>query len=738
MAYIRSLTSPDFDPHVVISTDNVIISTVNVCNLCNSNGHLAWDQSCPAKSLGTLTNVTPFAGVTCVLSNFYPCPITFAGRSFTSTEHAYQHTKAVLCKRPDLAEQILMEGTTPQRAKSLGKGLSTEEWEQHKLFFMRQIALCKLDFPEYRQSLLGANPIIAEAVPGDTFWSAGLKVSDLLRTRVECWPGFNAMGKIHMDMRNLLINSHRVFNSCMPSPLVKPPFAVSEPPPATLITASTSLPTTSHTLSSSAVNPFVVTTPLPLSVPSTPQASSGVISSGSRGKPVCPFIDVTGCDFNQLTLPRHLGRHHISPYLIRQHTGSLQYRMVAIQHFLLDLAKMLGLGSLAQLLTFFHDNDLSFKTRQKLTEEKKSIVFEFHQHLGESLLTSEIDFFVPNTVSVLAWYKNACKLCKFLSRPQALRLASTHASHPPVVCPSTYNESDESVSVQSPVVAPVMADVSDISFEDIPLLSDAHFHLDEIAIRTRRSHLSDVIGTPPAGHVFNTLIASYCFPSKFPSPGFVNEIELDHRVHLCVGVHPKVCTANFKVPFMVRDAIENLPKVVAIGEVGLDYSIPNVPYDSQARALKLMAQTALDKNLPIVIHTRESPHSEAMSCNSDCIQILREILPPYHPIYKHCLTGYSEAILWKAAFPQTIFGINGMLCYQSKKSNTIHQFLQQYGLTNVVIETDSPFLHPQGRTKINSPSSVLNIAEQIAQSINVSLLEVLAKTNANVRQFFRL
>jgi ribA/ribD-fused uncharacterized protein len=176
------------------------------CSICKVQGHRQLSDSCQSKQAPPLSNVTAFKGQYDVFSNFYPCDVFLWGLWFVSTEQAYQYRKAVKCEYPNIARRIL--GLTNSREiKILSNEIATtEQWDDKKVELFRQILAAKaLYCPEYTHALLTAQEVIAEAVPGDLFWSTGLSKQELYHCKMERWPGYNQMGKLHMELRETLL-----------------------------------------------------------------------------------------------------------------------------------------------------------------------------------------------------------------------------------------------------------------------------------------------------------------------------------------------------------------------------------------------------------------------------------------------------------------------------------------------------------------------------------------------------
>ena len=149
-----------------------------------------------------------FKGKNCILSNFYPCTFKHFGKTFCCVEQAYQYEKAVMYGRQDVAAEIMSLNSGYQIWLAAKKIKVDGRWEKCRVNSMRSILISRMfGSMEYRRKLESVKGIIVEAVPGDTFWSAGLPADQVLSTPQENWPGENVMGRLHMEMRRGSITS---------------------------------------------------------------------------------------------------------------------------------------------------------------------------------------------------------------------------------------------------------------------------------------------------------------------------------------------------------------------------------------------------------------------------------------------------------------------------------------------------------------------------------------------------
>ena len=159
-------------------------------------------------------------------------------------------------------------------------------------------------------------------------------------------------------------------------------------------------------------------------------------------------------------------------------------------------------------------------------------------------------------------------------------------------------------------------------------------------------------------------------------------------------------------------------KIVAVGEIGLDYHWMNDPIEVQKKGFKKQIEKAIEYDLPIVIHTREALE--------DTLEILRAY-PKARGIL-HCYPGSLEDI--KDLLDRFYIGIGGTVTF--KNNHIGHKLVEEIDLKHVVLETDSPYLTPVPyRGKQNNPVYVEFVAEKIASLKNIPVEEVKKITTEN-------
>ena len=193
-----------------------------------------------------------------------------------------------------------------------------------------------------------------------------------------------------------------------------------------------------------------------------------------------------------------------------------------------------------------------------------------------------------------------------------------------------------------------------------------------------------------------------------------------------VGTHPHNAAEETDVTAADLIELAEHPKVVAIGEAGLDYHYDSSPRDDQARGLRVHIEAARQTGLPLVIHAR--------SADQDMIDILRdEAARGSFPAVLHCFS--SGMALAQAGIELGLYvSFSGILAF--KNSHELREIAAAMPADRVLVETDAPYLAPPPfRGKRNEPSYVVNTAAVLADCLSLSADDLAAQTTQN---FFRL
>ena len=197
-------------------------------------------------------------------------------------------------------------------------------------------------------------------------------------------------------------------------------------------------------------------------------------------------------------------------------------------------------------------------------------------------------------------------------------------------------------------------------------------------------------------------------------------------VYCSVGTHPHNAHEELDVTADELIARTRHPKVVAIGEAGLDYHYDYSPRDAQERGFRNHIAAARTTGLPLVIHSREA--------DDDMARILEEETGKgAFPAVLHCFTG-SRELAERAMALGLFISFTGILTF--KKSDDLRSIAKSLPAGRVLVETDAPYLAPgRYRGKRNEPAYVTETAQVLAETRGVSLDEIARETNAG---FFRL
>ena len=195
-------------------------------------------------------------------------------------------------------------------------------------------------------------------------------------------------------------------------------------------------------------------------------------------------------------------------------------------------------------------------------------------------------------------------------------------------------------------------------------------------------------------------------------------------VHAVVGVHPvDISKYNDEVEKEIEKLALNEEKVVAIGEIGLDYHWMADPKEVQAEGFRKQMALAEKVKKPVVIHTREALQ--------DTLDILAEF--PNVGGILHCYPGSYEAA--KPFLDRYFLGVGGTLTFKNNKKTK--ELVEVLPLEKIVIETDCPYLTPVPfRGKRHEPIYTSYVAEEIAKIKNISVEEVIKVTTENAKKIY--
>ncbi|AWW47957.1 DNAase [Polynucleobacter paneuropaeus] len=254
---------------------------------------------------------------------------------------------------------------------------------------------------------------------------------------------------------------------------------------------------------------------------------------------------------------------------------------------------------------------------------------------------------------------------------------------------------------------------------------DSHCHLDFPEFQSR---LPEVLSNMEKANVQHALCVSVDLPD-FPK---VLKLAEDHtHLYASVGVHPDYeDTPEPSFEFLVETAKH--PKIVAIGETGLDYyRMGDRSYESmewQRKRFRTHIRAAIASQRPLIIHTR--------SASADTLRILQEEGASKIGGVMHCFTESLEVA--QAAMEMGFFiSFSGIVTFKSAKD--LQETCRQVPLDKLLIETDSPYLAPVPyRGKTNEPAWVAQVGEFVADLKGVSIERLAKQTYDNFFECFQI
>jgi TatD DNase family protein len=192
-----------------------------------------------------------------------------------------------------------------------------------------------------------------------------------------------------------------------------------------------------------------------------------------------------------------------------------------------------------------------------------------------------------------------------------------------------------------------------------------------------------------------------------------------------MGLHPVYVKDNYEAELAIVKQWLEKEKFAAIGEIGLDYYWDKTHVAQQKQAFEQQIDWALQYNLPIVIHSRES--------TQDCIDIVRSKQNGNLKGIFHCFSGTIEEARQVVELGFYL-GIGGVVTF---KKSTLPDIIKEIGLQHIVLETDAPYLAPMPyRGKRNESSYIPLIAAKVAEVLAVDVAVVAQATTATAAQLF--
>lgn len=251
------------------------------------------------------------------------------------------------------------------------------------------------------------------------------------------------------------------------------------------------------------------------------------------------------------------------------------------------------------------------------------------------------------------------------------------------------------------------------------MIFDTHAHYDDKQFDTDRA---EVLGSMEAGGIGTIVNASATVDS------WKKVLELTETypfVYGMIGVHPDEVGALDEERFSEMEQLLDRNKIVAVGEIGLDYYWDNESHDIQKKWFIRQLELARKRNLPVNIHSREAA--------ADTMEIMKAHGQGMKAIV-HCYS-YSKEMAEEYVKMGYLIGVGGVVTFKNAKK--LKETVKAVPLSHIVLETDCPYLAPEpNRGKRNSSLNLPYVAQAVAELKGVTAEDVVRITEENARAFY--
>ncbi|MCQ6281857.1 TatD family hydrolase [Bacillus sp. EB600] len=252
------------------------------------------------------------------------------------------------------------------------------------------------------------------------------------------------------------------------------------------------------------------------------------------------------------------------------------------------------------------------------------------------------------------------------------------------------------------------------------MLFDTHAHLNA---EEYKDDLDEVIARAQEAGVTHMVVVGFDRPTIEKAMELVDRFDF---LYASVGWHPVDAIDMTEEDLVWIEELAAHPKVVALGEMGLDYHWDKSPKDIQKVVFRKQIQLARKVHLPVIIHNREA--------TADIIEILKEEKADEVGGIMHCFSGSPE-IAQECVNMNFYISLGGPVTFKNAKRPK--EVAAEIPLDKLLIETDCPYLTPHPyRGKRNEPGYVKLVAEQIAEIKGITYEEVAEVTSKNAKKFF--
>lgn len=198
-------------------------------------------------------------------------------------------------------------------------------------------------------------------------------------------------------------------------------------------------------------------------------------------------------------------------------------------------------------------------------------------------------------------------------------------------------------------------------------------------------------------------------------------------MYAAVGIHPDEVGSLNEETFAHMKELFQRKKVIAVGEIGLDYYWDNESHDTQKKWFIRQLELARELNLPVLIHSREAA--------ADTFEIMKEYGQGLKGVI-HCYS-YSKEMAKEYVKMGFYIGVGGVVTF--KNARKLKETVEEIPLSSIVLETDCPYLAPEPyRGKRNHSAYIKYVAEKIAELKGTTYEEVVNQTEKNAKEMYGL
>ena len=253
------------------------------------------------------------------------------------------------------------------------------------------------------------------------------------------------------------------------------------------------------------------------------------------------------------------------------------------------------------------------------------------------------------------------------------------------------------------------------------MIFESHAHYDDEQFKEDREALLNSMQENGIGTIINV-------GATFQSCKEVVQLAQEYPfIYAAVGVHPDEVGILDEEKFAYLKTQCQKEKVVAVGEIGLDYYWDNEAHEIQKKWFQRQLELARELVLPVIIHSRDAA--------ADTLEMMQQYAKGLRGVI-HCFS-YSKEMAKEYVKMGFYIGVGGVVTF--KNSKKLKEIVTELPLEKILLETDSPYLAPvPNRGKRNSSLNIPYIAQEIADLKGISYEEVVACTEKNGRDLFRI